>query len=112
MATNAAVNTRVMLGARSRPHSVVGLRATSGGGRDGGGDVIRPSITRALDARNKSETVARLEHPHILPLYDSGRADGFLFYVMPYVEGESLRDRLERKKQLSLEDALKITAEV
>ena len=40
------------------------------------------------------EIAARLQHPHILPLYDSGRAGGFLYYVMPYVEGESLRDRL------------------
>jgi len=58
------------------------------------------------------EIAARLQHPHILPLYDSGRAGGFLYYVMPYVEGESLRDRLQREKQLSLEDALKVTAEV
>jgi len=58
------------------------------------------------------EIAARLRHPHILPLYDSGSAGRFLYYVMPYVEGESLRDRLEREKQFSLEDALKITAEV
>src|SRR6266487_1156643 len=55
---------------------------------------------------------ARLQHPHILPLYDSGAASGLLFYVMPYVEGESLRDRLDREKQLSLEDTLRLTAEV
>ena len=58
------------------------------------------------------ETVAGLTHPHILPLHDSGVADGLLFYVMPYVEGESLRQRLEREKQLPLEDALRITREV
>jgi serine/threonine-protein kinase len=58
------------------------------------------------------ETVARLRHPHILPLYDSGEADGFLFYVMPLVEGESLRDRLRREKQLPLDDALRIAREV
>jgi serine/threonine protein kinase len=57
-------------------------------------------------------TVARLSHPHILPLHDSGVADGLLFYVMPYVEGRSLRDRLVVEKQLPLEDALKITREV
>src|SRR2546422_1147373 len=55
---------------------------------------------------------ARLQHPHILPLYDSGAARGLLFYVMPYVEGESLRDRLVREKQLSLEETLRITSEV
>src|SRR3989442_3264660 len=58
------------------------------------------------------EVAARLQHPHILPLYDSGTAGGFLYYVMPYVEGESLRERLEREKQLSLEDALRIAAQV
>ena len=58
------------------------------------------------------ETVARLHHPHILPLYDSGEADGFLYYVMPLVEGESLRDRLRREKQLPLDDALRIAREV
>src|SRR2546427_7765964 len=59
-----------------------------------------------------TDTPSRLQHPHILPLYDSGRADRLLFYVMPYVEGESLRDRLQREKQLSLEDTVKITTEV
>ncbi|TME30582.1 MAG: hypothetical protein E6I62_08755, partial [Chloroflexi bacterium] len=55
---------------------------------------------------------ARLQHPHILPLYDSGSVDRLLYYVMPYVEGESLRDRLEREKQLSLDEAVRITSEV
>src|SRR5712664_2041880 len=58
------------------------------------------------------ETAARLTHPHILPLHDSGEADGFLYYVMPYVEGESLRDRLNREGQLPIEDAVTITGEV
>jgi serine/threonine protein kinase len=58
------------------------------------------------------KVTAQLHHPHILPLYDSGSADGLLYYVMPYVEGESLRDRLEREKQLPLEDALQISREV
>ena len=58
------------------------------------------------------EIAARLQHPHILPLYDSGAAGSYLFYVMPYVEGESLRDRLNREKQLSQEDVVKITTEV
>src|SRR5947208_1111599 len=51
---------------------------------------------------------ARLNHPHILPLFDSGEAGGYLFYVMPYIEGESLRDRMNRQGQLSLEDTLGI----
>lgn len=58
------------------------------------------------------EIAAQLQHPHILPLYDSGAAAGFLYYVMPYVEGESLRDRLTREKQLPQEDALRIATEV
>jgi eukaryotic-like serine/threonine-protein kinase len=56
--------------------------------------------------------VARLSHPHILPLHDSGAADGLLFYVMPFVEGESLRDRLRREKQLPVELALRLTREI
>jgi len=58
------------------------------------------------------EISARLTHPHILPLLDSGDAGGTLFYVMPYVEGESLRDRLDREKQLPVDDALQISREV
>ncbi len=58
------------------------------------------------------QTVARLNHPHILPLHDSGEANGFLYYVMPYVEGESVRDRLNREKQLPLDNALLIAREV
>src|SRR3989449_72247 len=58
------------------------------------------------------EIAARLQHPHIVPLYDSGTAGGFLYYVMPFVEGESLRERLEREKQLPLEDTLRIAGEV
>src|SRR5438445_12987365 len=77
--------------------------------------VLHQELAAALGADRflrEIEIAARLQHPHILPLYDSGRADGFLFYVMPYVEGESLRDRLVREKQLSLEETLRITSEV
>src|SRR5262245_45013753 len=56
--------------------------------------------------------VAKLTHPHILPLHESGVADGLIFYVMPYVAGGSLRQRLEREKQLQVADALKIAGEV
>jgi serine/threonine-protein kinase len=58
------------------------------------------------------ELAARLTHPHILPLHDSGEADGLLYYVRPYVEGESLRDRLKREKQLPVDEALRISREV
>jgi len=58
------------------------------------------------------ETAARLNHPHILPLHDSGEAGGFLYYVMPYMAGESLRARLARETQLPVDDALQITREV
>jgi Tol biopolymer transport system component len=58
------------------------------------------------------KTTARLQHPHILPLLDSGEADGILYYVMPYVAGESLRDRLARETQLPLDDAVRIAREV
>jgi serine/threonine-protein kinase len=58
------------------------------------------------------ETTAKLQHPHILPLFDSGSIDGTVFYVMPYVEGESLRARLKREGQLPLADAIRITTEI
>jgi eukaryotic-like serine/threonine-protein kinase len=57
-------------------------------------------------------TTANLQHPHILPLHDSGTADGTVFYVMPFVDGESLRDRLRREKQLPVADAVRIAGEV
>ncbi|HEV2749126.1 MAG TPA: serine/threonine-protein kinase [Gemmatimonadales bacterium] len=77
--------------------------------------VLHSELAAALGAERflrEIEIAARLQHPHILPLYDSGSAAGFLYYVMPYVEGESLRDRLNREKQLSLEDALRVATEV
>jgi serine/threonine-protein kinase len=77
--------------------------------------VLRPELAAALGPERflrEIETTAALHHPHILSLYDSGEAVGFLFYVMPFVEGESLRDRLDREKQLPLDDALQIAREV
>jgi serine/threonine-protein kinase len=58
------------------------------------------------------KTTASLQHPHILPLFDSGTADGFLYYVMPYVEGETLRAKLDRETQLGVEEAVRIATEV
>jgi predicted ATPase/tRNA A-37 threonylcarbamoyl transferase component Bud32 len=58
------------------------------------------------------EIAARLTHPHILPLYDSGAVGGQLYYVMPYIDGESLRSRLSRETQLPIEDALRLTREI
>jgi serine/threonine-protein kinase len=58
------------------------------------------------------KTTANLQHPHILPLHDSGEADGFRFDVMPYVEGESLREKLDREKQLGVDDALSLAAKL
>ena len=58
------------------------------------------------------ETTANLQHPHILPLFDSGEADGFLFYVMPYVQGETLADKIAREKQLPVDEALGIATSV
>ena len=61
---------------------------------------------------NEIRISARLDHPHILTLIDSGAADGFLYYVMPFVRGESLRDRLKRDKQLGVDEALDITRQI
>ncbi len=77
--------------------------------------VLRPELAAIIGADRflkEIETTANLQHPHILPLFDSGAADSFLFYVMPYVKGESLRDRLTREKQLPVDDAVRLTIEV
>ncbi|MFN7530595.1 MAG: serine/threonine-protein kinase, partial [Gemmatimonas sp.] len=77
--------------------------------------VLHPDLGAALGAErflSEIRTTARLQHPHILPLLDSGAADGLLFYVMPYVRGETLRARLEREKQLPIADAVRIAREV
>ncbi len=77
--------------------------------------VLRPELAAVLGPKRflrEIKLAANLTHPHILPLHDSGDADGFLYYVMPYVEGESLRDRLNHEKQLPVEDALQIAREV
>jgi serine/threonine protein kinase len=77
--------------------------------------VLHPDLGAALGADRflaEIKTTARLQHPHILPLLDSGAADGLLYYVMPFVRGETLRARLERERQLPIPDALRIAREV
>jgi serine/threonine-protein kinase len=77
--------------------------------------LLRPELAASLGTDRflrEIELAARLQHPHILPLYDSGSAGGFLYYVMPFVEGESLRDRLNRETSLPVETAVQLTREV
>jgi serine/threonine-protein kinase len=77
--------------------------------------VLRPELAAVLGAErfvHEITTTASLQHPHILPLFDSGEADGFLYYVMPFIEGETLREKLDREKQLSIDEAVRITTEV
>jgi hypothetical protein len=77
--------------------------------------VLKPELAAVLGAERfvqEITTTAQLQHPHILPLFDSGTAEGFLFYVMPYIEGETLREKLDRETQLGVEEAVRITREV
>jgi Tol biopolymer transport system component/tRNA A-37 threonylcarbamoyl transferase component Bud32 len=77
--------------------------------------VLHPELSAVLGPERflkEIELTANLQHPHILPLFDSGSADGQLFYVMPFVDGETLRSRLERERQLPIGDALRIATEV
>lgn len=77
--------------------------------------VLSPELSSSMDSdrfKREIQIAARLSHPHILPVFDSGEANGLLYYVMPFVEGESLRGRLKRETQLPIEDAISITCEV
>ncbi len=77
--------------------------------------VLRAELSAILGAERflqEIKTTANLQHPHILALHDSGEADGIVFYVMPYIEGESLRDRLARERQLPVDEAVRIAREV
>ncbi len=77
--------------------------------------VLRPELSAVIGAERflaEIKTMANLQHPHILPLFDSGQVDGTAYYVMPFVEGESLRDRLDRDRQLSIPEAIRITSEI
>ena len=77
--------------------------------------VLKPELAAVLGAERfvvEITTTASMSHPHILPLFDSGSADGFLFYVMPFIEGETLRDKLNRETQLGIDEAVRIAREV
>src|SRR5688572_15419136 len=77
--------------------------------------VLKPELAAVLGADRfvqEITTTASLQHPHILPLFDSGTADGFLYYVMPFIEGETLRDKLNRETQLGVDEAVRIAREV
>jgi serine/threonine-protein kinase len=77
--------------------------------------VLKPDLASSLGTERflrEIKNAAKLSHPHIMPLYDSGEANGILYYVMPLVEGESLADYITREKQLSIEEAVKITREI
>jgi hypothetical protein len=77
--------------------------------------VLKPELAAVVGGERflaEIKTTANLQHPHILPLFDSGEADSFLFYVMPYVEGESLRERLDRERQLPVDEAVRIATDV
>jgi eukaryotic-like serine/threonine-protein kinase len=77
--------------------------------------VLKPELAAVVGAERflaEIKTTANLQHPHILPLFDSGEADSFVFYVMPYIEGESLRDRLDREHQLPVDEAVKIATDL
>ena len=77
--------------------------------------VLKPELAAVVGAERflaEIKTTANLQHPHILPLFDSGEADGFLYFVSPFIEGETLRDRLDRDKQLPVDDAVRIANEI
>ncbi|HEU4989918.1 MAG TPA: protein kinase [Gemmatimonadaceae bacterium] len=77
--------------------------------------VLKPELAAVIGGERfvvEIKTTAALQHPHILPLFDSGTVDGFLYYVMPYIEGETLRDKLNRETQLGIDEAVRITSEV
>jgi serine/threonine-protein kinase len=77
--------------------------------------VLKPELAAVVGAERflaEIRTTANLQHPHILPLFDSGEADSFLFYAMPYVEGESLRERLRQERQLPVDDAVQIAINI
>src|SRR6185369_5868556 len=76
---------------------------------------LKPELAAVLGAERfvvELKTTAALQHPHILPLFDSGEADGLLYYVMPYIEGETIREKLNRETQFGVDEAIRIAREV
>jgi serine/threonine-protein kinase len=77
--------------------------------------ILKPELAAVIGAERfltEIKTTANLQHPHILPLFDSGEADGFLYYVMPFIDGETLQDRIGREGQLGVEEAVRIARDV
>ena len=77
--------------------------------------LLKPELAAVLGAERfvqEIKTTAALQHPHILPLFDSGAVDGFLYYVMPFIDGETLRAKLDRETQLGVDDAVRIARDV
>src|ERR1041385_2166436 len=77
--------------------------------------VLKPELAAVLGAARfvvEIKTTAALQHPHILPLFDSGEADGLLYYVMPYVQGETIREKLNRETQFGVDEAVRVAREV
>ena len=77
--------------------------------------VLKPELAAVLGAERfvqEIKTTAALSHPHILPLFDSGEAGGFLYYVMPYIQGETIREKLNRETQFGIEEAVRVATEV
>ena len=77
--------------------------------------VLKPELAAVLGAERfvvEIKTTASLQHPHILPLFDSGTAGGFLFYVMPYIAGETIREKLNREAQFGVDEAVRIAREI
>src|SRR5215216_1930678 len=84
-------------------------------GRDVAVKVLHPDLASALGTDRflrEIRLVARLNHPHILPLFDSGEAGGFLYYVMPFIDGGTLRAKLNRETQLGIEESVRIATQV
>lgn len=77
--------------------------------------MLKPALAAVLGAERfavEIKTTAALQHPHILPLFDSGTAGGFLYYVMPYIQGETIREKLNREMQFGVDEAVRITREI
>src|SRR5687767_685161 len=77
--------------------------------------VLKPELAAVLGAERfvaEIKTTAALQHPHILPLFDSGTTEGFLYYVMPFIDGETLRAKLDRETQLGVDESVRIATNV